>query len=159
MNYFSNEKNWKKFKVILDSWVGTPYRHLAEVKGRGADCTMFVASAWKELGLLKDLVYEYYPPDWYLHETEEKVLNGLARHFKEHTVEGIRIIEHDKKDEMFRGDLLTFSTNKRGITNHAGIYLGESQMIHSIENRGVSIFNFDKVWLKRMKVFFRMECN
>jgi len=166
MNYFSKEENWERFKAILLSWIGTPYRHLAMVKGRGADCIMFVGGVWKEFGVFsKDLMplleieYSYYSPDWYKHETDERILNGIIAHFKKFATNKVRAPQYKPDVPLYRGDLLIFSTNRKGISNHAGIYLGDKKMIHASCSRGVSIFGLSDTWKKRMKTFFRLEFN
>ena len=158
MNYFSKDSNWQKFKKILLSWIGTPYRHFARVKGRGADCTMFVGAAWKELGVLTDVEFYYYPPDWYQHSADNRIIEGITKHFEEFAISGIGMSRHKPSEEMIRGDLIVFSTNKKGVLNHAGIYMGHKGMIHASNSRGVTLFELDDVWRKRIKVFFRVEC-
>lgn len=152
---------WKAYDKILRSWLGTPYRHLAGVKGRGADCTLFIAHALKEVGILTCVKHDYYPKDWHLHTGEEFVLESAFKHFRENCASGItfKYIGGRAKHQK-RGDMLTFATTKTGITNHCSVALddfdGRCQMsIQSIETRGVSIFPLGRYWLRKQTGLFR----
>ncbi len=63
------------------SWMGTPYHHLADIKGVGVDCAMLLVGVYKSQGLVPaDLDPRPYAPDWHLHRGEEKFTNWLAQH-------------------------------------------------------------------------------
>ena len=155
--YFENDKNWQQFKEILFSWEGTPYRHMQMVKGRGADCTLFVGAVWKEVGLLKDVVFEYYDPKWCFKTKEERVLKSIFQHSQYYAKEGVVLTRHKKDEPLFRGDLVVFATTRTGLTNHAGVYLGENKIIHAVPKRGVSTYTINDSWRERMTAFFRVE--
>jgi len=62
------------------SWMGTPYHHLANVKGVGVDCAMLVVEVFKACALVPlDLDPRPYAPDWHLHRGEEKFVGWLQR--------------------------------------------------------------------------------
>lgn len=134
---FTDNAAWKAFLPILESWEGTPYRHLQMVKGRGADCTLFIAAAAKEAGYLERVEYDYYPRDWHLHTKDERVLDGLVRHAMQHLAPGVALKEMTQDVAPMRGDIITFSRLKSGITHHACIYLGSGAMMHSLGRVGV----------------------
>jgi len=154
--YFKSDTAWRQIQEIIDSWMGTPYKHLQMVKGRGADCTLFIAACWKELGILTEVTFDYYSRDWHIHTKEELVLNGLYRHFADHCHNGFTIEKLLPTEVKFRGDMLVFATTKTGVTNHASIYLGEKMMAHSINQRGVSRFPFGGFWERKIKAIFRI---
>lgn len=159
---FKDDRQWKVLSGILRSWEGTPYRHLQMVKGRGADCTLFLGGAFLEAGILRDVEYEYYPRDWHIHTMKEFVMDSLVKHLEENVREGLSslvFISEGNGDDMpafIRGDLLGFSTVSTGITNHASIYIGEGRMIHSIIGRGVSNIKFGNFWKDKLTVIFRV---
>jgi cell wall-associated NlpC family hydrolase len=153
---FEDNSMWKRLLEVTDSWMGTPYKHLQMVKGRGADCALFVAAVWKELGILTDVVYDYYPRDWHIHTKEELVLEGLYRHFAENCHNGFAVNKLLPTDEKIRGDLLGFSTTSRGVSNHGAIYIGEKIMVHSAPNRGVSKFPYGGYWERRITTILRI---
>jgi hypothetical protein len=57
------------------AWLGTPYRHMARVKGHGADCAMFPLEVYASLGLITPAGIPYYPLDWHLHRSAERYLD------------------------------------------------------------------------------------
>lgn len=62
------------------SWVGTPYHHLAAVKGSGVDCAMILVRIAQSVGIVPpDFDPRPYAPEWYLHRDEERYLAGLER--------------------------------------------------------------------------------
>ena len=158
--YFENNNNWNKLLIEFEEWKGTPYRHLTRVKGRGADCTLFIGSMYLGLGILTDINYEYYPRDWHKHTKEEKVLQAILKHYKDHCASGISIerIQGNTIDLVQRGDMLTFNNPTQGITvsHHAGIYKEQDWLINSIENRGVCEMQLGSFWRKRITNIFRI---
>jgi cell wall-associated NlpC family hydrolase len=157
---FESDENWKKLLAIIKSWEGTPYRHLAMVKGRGADCTMFIGAIWKEFGIISEVEHEYYEKEWHIHTNEEKILNSFKDHWEKYRNQKYAFVDFKPGEEMMRGDLLTFSTTSQKVTNHASIYMGETErgemMCHSINRRGVSYFPFRGFWKSKLVEFHRV---
>jgi len=63
-------------------WIGTPYHHAADVKGRngGVDCGMLIVRIYVDLGLVEPFDPRPYTRDWMLHRDEERYLRFvLAR--------------------------------------------------------------------------------
>jgi len=79
MNFFDSEKKQKELLQILESWMGTPYRHRTAVKGRGVDCIHFVACVMMEAGVISKFNVPDYPSDWHLHHTDELLREGIAQ--------------------------------------------------------------------------------
>jgi len=109
-------------KVIAEarSWIGTPWHHLARVKGAGVDCAQFLVAVYAAAGLIEDFDTEYYPADWFQHHDEPRfvkmVLSKAERvdvpqpadvvmfKFGRHAAHGVIVIEwplivHAYKDE------------------------------------------------------------
>jgi NlpC/P60 family putative phage cell wall peptidase len=61
-------------------WVGTPYHHMADIRGRGVDCAMLLVRIFVDCGLVPPFDPRPYPPDWHLHRAEERYLAGITRH-------------------------------------------------------------------------------
>ena len=61
------------------SWLGTPYHHAADVKGRngGVDCAMLLVRVYCDLGLVTPFDPRPYTRDWFLHRNEERYLGFL----------------------------------------------------------------------------------
>jgi cell wall-associated NlpC family hydrolase len=161
--YFEDAKNWEKAKTVLDSWMGTPYRHLWMQKGRGADCALFIGAWLQELGIVKEVLHDFYPPNWFLHTDLEIIKNVFSKNIATQMVDNfdLQLIPADAIGEgvqLFRGDMPTFCTvPKRGITNHAGIMLdGGGSFIHSAVNRGVSQMHWGNYWRRCLTSVYRV---
>lgn len=166
-NYFANDATWRKYLRELESWKGTPYRHLQMVKQKGADCTLFIAATWLHMGILKKIVHDYYPRDWYNNGDSEMVLDHFYHHFSEHAGDGFtfaRIKEKEEEfdiDQLMRGDMVCFAMNTTGITNHAGVYVESGSMIHchNSARKGVTISQFGhsgRYWHRHLTYVFRI---
>lgn len=53
------------------TWIGTPFRDCASVKGAGVDCAMFIKAAFEEAGIEAPFVVDRYSAQWYLHGDRE----------------------------------------------------------------------------------------
>ena len=62
------------------TWIKTPWRHMAAVKGAGVDCAMLLARVYVDVGLVAPFDPRPYPPDWYLHRSGERFLGILFDH-------------------------------------------------------------------------------
>lgn len=145
---FLDDNKWNEFKTVFESWIGTPYRHLTMVKGRGADCTLFIAACLYEAGYLTDVTFDYYSKDWYLFSKEELVMESYIKCTKENLREDYSTILFDNTVELIRGDILVFSFARSGVKNHTAIYTGDNKIIQSI-NSGRKVIDY----LKLMKFF------
>ena len=156
--YFENEINYKHFLRVVNSWIGTPYRHLTMVKGRGVDCALFLGAIMKGSGIIDQVVYDYYPRCWHIHTDTEYVLEGIERHIKENLKEGLDVERYNLGEvELFRGDILTFSlTNNNNISNHSAYYLEGNEMVHSLERIGVHKVGMMNYFLERLTNVFRL---
>lgn len=70
-------------RVIAEAqtWLRTPYHHLADVKGVGVDCAMLVVAVYKACGLVPgELDPRPYAPDWHLHRGEERFVGWLEQY-------------------------------------------------------------------------------
>jgi NlpC/P60 family putative phage cell wall peptidase len=66
------------------SWLRTPYRNCANVKGAGVDCAMLLVEVYRQPRgpVPPDFDPRPYSPEWYLHRTEELYLFGIERYAK-----------------------------------------------------------------------------
>ena len=156
--YFASEEAWWPFFNVLRKWIGTPYRHLWMTRGRGADCSLFVGAVLMEIGVVKQVVHDFYPPDWYLNTKKEIVLETFARNIFGQLHEGFTIQQIPLDSPLMRGDIPGFCTvPQTGVTNHTGILLDPPTVfLHSIQGRGVSHMNWGRWWKDRMTVLYRV---
>lgn len=115
-------------KAIVDeamSWVGTPYLHMGNVKGKdgGVDCAMIVVETYKKLGHAPaDLDPRPYPMQWFLHRDEERFLEWFKRLAKTRV----------KVPQV--GDIVVFRFGR--TVSHAGIIVADDVMVHAYREAG-----------------------
>jgi cell wall-associated NlpC family hydrolase len=108
------------------TWLGTPYHHMARVKGAGVDCLQILIAVYAAVGLIEPFDTGYYPYDWMLHRDEERYMQGLLQHATRTTT-------------PMMGDVALY---KFGRTySHAAIVLDADLFIHSYVGKGVEITN------------------
>jgi NlpC/P60 family putative phage cell wall peptidase len=92
------------------SWIGTPYRHQASLKGAGCDCLGLVRGVWRaRLGDEPERVPGY-TRDWAEAGGVEALAEAGRRHLVEIAPEAAR-----------PGDVLVFRMRPGGPAKHAGI--------------------------------------
>ena len=67
------------------AWIGTPYHHMADIKGVGVDCAMLLVRVYCDLGLVEPFDPRPYTQDWMMHRNEERYQNFLLE--RAHLVE------------------------------------------------------------------------
>ena len=65
------------------TWLRTPYHHMGRVKGGGTDCLMLLAGVYEAAGVIPHIEVPFYPPDWHLHRSVERYLDGLMQYARE----------------------------------------------------------------------------
>lgn len=65
---------------VAKSYLGTPYHHAGRVKGAGVDCLTFLAEVFQDAGLVPKIEIPAYSPQWHLHHSTEKYLDGLLQY-------------------------------------------------------------------------------
>lgn len=66
-----------------ESWLGTPYHHMGRLKGVGCDCLTLLAGVYHAVGVIQALEIPFYPPDWHLHRSAERYIDGLVGYARE----------------------------------------------------------------------------
>ncbi|MDE2426900.1 MAG: hydrolase [Elusimicrobia bacterium] len=126
-------------------WLGTPYRHQADLIGLGTDCAMILVRVYQSAGLLPlDIDPRPYPTDWHLHRSEERYLGWVER-FAEP-------VESPKP-----GDVALFKFGR--CLSHGGIVDAvspEITMIHADLVAGVERTEVRR-WADRLAGFWRMK--
>ena len=105
-------------KAEAESWVKTPFRHAAALKGVGVDCIHLVEAVLCAVGLVKSQgLLPSYSPDWHLHLRRELLIEGLRQHC-------------DEVGESYEvGDILVYRYGR--TASHCGLYVGDGQIIHA----------------------------
>lgn len=91
------------------SLIGTPYRYGGSSTSTGFDCSGFIGYLFREEAGIK------------LPRSTREMINVPAP----------KVARHDLQP----GDLIFFATSGRGRVDHAGIYIGDDEFIHSASRR------------------------
>ncbi len=67
------------------TWLNTPYRDCAMVKGAGVDCAYLLKAVFEKTGLESPIPVEPYSPQWYLHRNDELYLTKVLERAREIT--------------------------------------------------------------------------
>jgi len=130
------------------SWLGTPYRHQASVKGVGADCLGLVRGVWREVAGEEPEVLPAYSADWAEVGGREALLEAAARWMQPVAV-----------DQMRAGDVLLFRMSPGTVVKHCAILSGvggpEPRMIHAYWGRAVVESWMGVWWRRRLAAVFR----
>ncbi|WP_209307981.1 NlpC/P60 family protein [Brevundimonas intermedia] len=130
------------------TWLGTPYRHQASVKGVGADCLGLVRGVWREVAGEEPEVLPAYSADWAETGGRETLLEAAGRWLRPVAV-----------DEMRAGDVLLFRMSPGVAVKHCAILsdIGgpELRMIHAYWGRAVVESWMGVWWRRRLVAAFR----
>lgn len=127
-----------KVAEAAKSWVGTPYHHMAAVKGAGTDCGMVIIKSFSEAGAIEDYKPKPYAAEWCLHRDEERYLDEIARHLVEtDIVEGNPTAMQRVAGgwEPGLGDVLVWKVGR--TFSHGAIVTGWPNVVHAYFPSGV----------------------
>ena len=130
--------------AIARSWIGTPYRHQASVKGAGCDCLGLVRGVWRALHGDEPEMVPPYTPDWAEARGEETLRDACARHLA-------------AADAIAPGSVGLFRMTRGGPAKHCGIVAerdGRPTLIHARQNRRVMEEDFSQFWRSRLACTF-----
>ncbi len=113
---------------IARQWVGTPYHHMAMVKGSrgGCDCATLLCAVYAEAGLVEQIKLDYYPSDWALHRNEERYLRTIMKY-------GRRV------DTPRRGDIALYKFGR--VVSHSAIVVDFPAVIHCVPDGVIEDFD------------------
>lgn len=97
-------------------WLGTPFHHAQAVRGVGVDCAHLLIAVYSAVGLVQPPAVGFYAPDWFLHESSERLLEILADHCV-------------PTDHPLPGDIATFRFGR--AVAHAAIVEDFPYIIHA----------------------------
>ena len=113
------------------SWIGTPYRHQASLKGVGCDCLGLVRGVWRAVLGPEPETVPGYSSDWGEVGAEERMLAAARRH----------LTEIDPA-EAGAGDVLVFRMRSGRVAKHAGILVNCAPPTPTLPHKGGGSFNF-----------------
>ena len=138
---FMNEKEQEeRAKVVKEalSWQKTPYRHMARVKGAGADCLTFMACVFENCGLIEKIEIPFYSKDWMNHRSAERYVEGLLQYTKEISTPPLP------------GDIIVWKVGR--CFSHGALVIDYPRIIHAQAGVGVMQENAENAaWLTHEK--------
>jgi len=113
------------------SWVGTPYHHMARVKGAGVDCGQLLVACFAAAGYVEDFDPGYYTSDWHLHRDVDLYLQLIEKYF-DRAPEDTELPLKDRIDFTANpGDVLMFRVGR--VYSHGAIVSEWPRIIHSYQ--------------------------
>lgn len=109
------------------SWIGTPYRLRARVKGAGCDCATFLAEVLIACGFADREELGVYAHDWFHHTSEERYLLQLVRHAP-HTLDTVAY----QTSDIQPGSIVLTHAARSKIYNHGGVVIAWPKIVHAI---------------------------
>jgi NlpC/P60 family putative phage cell wall peptidase len=126
------------------SWIGTPYRHQASLRGVGCDCLGLVRGVWR--GVIGDEPERTppYSPDWAEAAGGEPFTDAAMRHLVPVDVSAFA-----------PGDVLLFRWRAGMTAKHAAIVTAPDAMIHAHDGAAVAEVALAPWWRRRLACAFR----
>lgn len=125
------------------SWIGTPYRHQASLKGVGCDCLGLLRGVWREVMGREPELPPPYSPDWA--EAGADTLVAAARRY---------LVEIDRR-EIAPGDVLLFRWRDALPAKHCAVATSPDRMIHAHDGASVVEVALCPWWRRHLAHAFR----
>jgi NlpC/P60 family putative phage cell wall peptidase len=126
------------------SWIGTPYRHQASLKGVGCDCLGLVRGVWRAVVGAEPEAVPAYAADWAEASNSETLADAAARHLTAIAVADIR-----------PGNLLLFRWRTGFAAKHAAVATAADLMVHAHDGAAVAEVAIAPWWRRRLAFAFR----
>jgi NlpC/P60 family putative phage cell wall peptidase len=126
------------------SWLGTPYRHQASLKGVGCDCLGLVRGVWRAVIGPEPEAPPPYRPDWAETGTGDPLLAAAARH-----------LEPIAPETMGPGDVIAFRWRPGLPAKHLGILVEAGRFLHAHEHAAVAPAPLAGWWRAHLAAAFR----
>ena len=125
------------------SWIGTPYRHQASLKGIGCDCLGLLRGVWREVMGQEPELPPPYSPDWAAAGADTLV--AAARRY---------LTEIDRRD-LAPGDVLLFRWRDTLPAKHCAVVASPGSMIHAHDGASVVEVALCPWWRRHLAHAFR----
>lgn len=128
-------------RIVIEtlSWIGTPYRHQASVKGQGADCLGLIRGVFRAVNGTEPGEIPAYPRR--LYGPAETLLDGAAAYLTRRATPQL-------------GDVLIFRLRRRQPASHCGILVAPDRFVHAFEGRAVLSTAFEGLWRAKLAASF-----
>jgi NlpC/P60 family putative phage cell wall peptidase len=138
------------------SWIGTPYRHQASLKGVGCDCLGLVRGVWRAVIGEEPERAPPYAPDWAEAASGEPLADAAARHLV-----SIDLAPSGPSSASGGGagcgpgDVLLFRWRANLPAKHAAIVTAPDLMVHAHDGAAVTEVAIAPWWRRRLAYAFR----
>ena len=122
------------------SWIGTPYRHQASLKGVGCDCLGLLRGVWRGVMGREPALPPPYTPDWA--EAGSDALHEAARRF---------LVE---ADAIGPGAVILFRWRDGLPAKHCAIATSPDTMVHAHDGACVAEVAFRPWWQRHVAGVF-----
>lgn len=126
------------------SWIGTPYRHQASLKGVGCDCLGLLRGVWRAVMGPEPEIPPPYAPDW-AEASGDEPLVAAAR----------RCLVELAPDAWAPGDVLLFRWRSGLAAKHCAIATTPDAMIHAHDGARVTEVSIRPWWSRHLTHAFR----
>lgn len=126
------------------TWIGTPYRHQASLKGVGCDCLGLVRGVWRAVIGDEPQAAPAYSRDWAEASGEE----ALAQAARAHLIE-------IAPEQFAPGDVLLFRYRDRYPAKHAAIVSASAMMVHAHDGAAIAEVAVAPWWRRKLAYAFR----
>lgn len=133
----------RRIVAVARTWIGTPYRHQAALKGVGCDCLGLLLGVLRELGADVPQAIPAYTPDWAEAAGRETLAEGLRKRLAEITPATAR-----------EGDIVLFRWRPHLPAKHCAILTAPDRMVHAQDGAAVSEVALSAWWRRRMAFGF-----
>ena len=123
------------------SWIGTPYRHQASLKGVGCDCLGLLRGVWREVMGEEPETPPPYTPDW-AEAGSDALMQAAGRWL---------VPVH----EIEPGAVLLFRWRPGLAAKHCAIATSASSMVHAHDGACVAEAAFRPWWVRHVAGVFR----
>ena len=145
--------NTDAIKPIADSWLGTPFRPHAKVKGAGVDCVNLAIAIYREAGLPLEVTL----PQYGMKDAKFRAGHGPCRIWLDACPLFACVWKPEDEVPMpslSTGDCLLIRIERSD--HHLGIVVDESQFVHAIRDYGVMFSAIqDSTYLRRFVSIYR----
>lgn len=125
------------------SWIGTPYRHQASLRGLGCDCLGLVRGVWREVIGPEPFRVPPYTPDWAEAHGQETLAEAA----------GLYLTGIDPAAAR-AGDVVLLRWRAGLPAKHCAILTGAASFIHAHDGAAVAEVAFAPWWRRRIAFAF-----
>lgn len=148
----------KRSDIVTEarSWIGTPYRHQASLKGVGCDCLGLIRGVWRGVIGAEPERAPPYAPDWAEAGGAETLAQAAARHLIAVPLTPSQPSPASGGGSGWGpGDVLLFRWRAHLPAKHAAIVTAPDTMVHAHDGATVAEVALAPWWRRRLAYAFR----